>query len=92
VVYINKVLGLHLGGVRKPSRLAINRLWWMFRDEYQREITKDVKPEEFFKRKAKEIYGTEDLEVVGRRLIDELIKSLPLYSGEYPSVLMKYLK
>ena len=81
-----------MGGIRKPSRLAIKHLWLMFRDEYQREITKGVKPEEFFKKKAKEIYGIEDLDEVGRRLTDELIKSLPLYNGEYPILLLKYLK
>ncbi|MEM0051372.1 MAG: glycosyltransferase [Sulfolobales archaeon] len=91
VIYINKALGLHLGGIRKPSRLAIKHLWWSFRDEYQEEVVRGVSPEEFFRRKAKEVYGTEDLEEVGRKLINEMIKSLPLYSGEYPSVLMKYL-
>ena len=63
----------------------------MFRDEYQREIAKGISPEEFFRRKAKEVYGTEDLEEVGRKLINEMIKSLPPYDGEYPSALMKYL-
>jgi hypothetical protein len=91
VIHINKVLGLHLGGIRKPSRLAIKHLWWSFRDEYQEDVIRGVSPEEFFRRKAKEVYGTEDLEEVGRRLIDEMIKSLPPYDGEYPSVLMKYL-
>jgi len=91
VIYVNKALGLHLG-IRRPSRLAINRLWWMFRDEYQREVARGVNPEEFFKKKSKEIYGIEDLDEVGRRLTDELIKSLPLYNGEYPILLLKYLK
>ena len=92
VIRINKVLGLHLGGVRKPSRLAINRLWWMFRGEYQREVAEGVNPEEFFRRKAKEIYGTEDLNEVGKKIINEQIKSLPPYDGEYPTLLLKFLK
>jgi len=92
VLYIDKPLGLHLGGVRRPSRLAIKHLWWMFRDEYQKEISRGVNPEEFFKRKAKEAYGIEDLEEVGRRLISDIIKSLPTYDGEYSTLLLKFLK
>jgi glycosyltransferase involved in cell wall biosynthesis len=92
VLYIDRPLGLHLGGVRRPSRLAIKHLWWMFRDEYQKEISRGVNPEEFFKRKAKEAYGIEDLEEVGRRLISDIIKSLPTYDGEYPTLLLKFLK
>jgi len=92
VIYINKVLGLHLGGIRKPLRLAVKHLWWMFRDEYQREVTSGVNPEEFFRRKAKEVYSTDDLEEVGKKLINEMVKSLPLYNGEYPSLLLKYLR
>jgi len=64
----------------------------MFRDEYQKEITRGVNPEEFFKRKAKEAYGTEDLEEVGKRLISDMSKSLPTYDGEYPNILLKYLR
>lgn len=92
VNYINKVLGLHLGGIRKPSRLAMKHLWQSFRDEYQKEVAKGARPEEFFRRKAKEVYGTDDLEEVGRKLIDELVKSLPLYDGEYPNILLRLLK
>jgi len=92
MIIINKVLGLHLGGVRKPSRLAIKHLWWMFRDEYQREVAKGVNPEEFFRRKAIEVYGTEDLEGIGKKIIDNWIKSLPLYDGEYPTLLLKFLR
>jgi len=89
---VDKALGLHLTVRRRPSRLATSRLWQSFRDEYQKEINKGVRPEEFFRRKAKEVYGTDDLEEVGKKLIDELVKSLPLYDGEYPSLLLKYFK
>jgi len=64
----------------------------MFRDEYQREVARSVNPVGFLKKKAKEVYGTDDLEEVGKRLINEMIKSLPLYNGEYPRLLLKYLK
>jgi hypothetical protein len=70
----------------------MKHLWQSFRDEYQKEIAKGVRPEEFFRRKAKEVYGTEDLEEVGKKLIDELVKSLPLYDGEYPNILLRLLK
>jgi glycosyltransferase involved in cell wall biosynthesis len=90
-VFIDKTLGLHLG-IRKPSRLAMRHLWQSFRDEYQREVARGISPEEFFRRKAKEVYGTEDLEEIGKRLISDMIKSLPVYSGEYPSVLMRFLR
>jgi len=92
VVYINKALGLHLGGIRKPAKLAMKNLRWMFKEEFQNEISKGINPEEFFKKKASEVYGTEDLNEIGRKLINELVESLPIYDGDYPSLLLRYLR
>jgi len=92
VNYIKRSLGLHLAGVRKRlSRLAMKSLWNFNIDDIKELSRKGLNPEDIVKIKAKEVYGTEDLEEVGRRLINEMIKSLPPYDGEYPSVLMKYL-
>jgi hypothetical protein len=84
-------MGLHLTSVRKPIRVAFKHIWYLFRDEFQREAYTNKDLIELAKRKALELYGTNDLEEVGRRIISEQTSKLPEYKGEYPSILMKYV-
>jgi hypothetical protein len=88
---INKPMGLHLTSVRKPLRVAFKHIWYLFRDEFQRETYTNKDLIKLARRKALELYGTNDLEEVGRRIISEQISKLPEYKGEYPSILTKYV-
>jgi glycosyltransferase involved in cell wall biosynthesis len=90
-IYIDKVLGLHIQ-VKNPVRYAVKHLWYLYRSEYN-EISKRTKisQEEFAKTKALELYGTDDLEMIGRKLIEDFVKSLPRFNGDYPKILNKYL-
>jgi len=90
-LYIDKVLGIHLAYVRRPARLALKILWTRYREEFWKALEKELSYEDYAKIKAKEIYGTDDLEDLGRRLIMEMIKDLPEYKGSYPSILRKYI-
>jgi len=90
-IMIDRPMGLHLTGVRRPSKVAYKHLWYLYRDEFQRELKTGKDPVELVKKKALELYGTDDLEEVGRRIISEQVSKLPVYNGEYPSVLLKYL-
>jgi glycosyltransferase involved in cell wall biosynthesis len=88
---IDKPMGLHLTGVRKPAKVAYKHLWYLYRDEFQKLTRTGEDPIEIAKRKALELYGTDDLEEFGRRIISEQVSKLPVYTGEYPSILLKYL-
>ena len=93
-IYVNKVLGIHAGAVKKPARLAIKTLWWRYRPEFHDAARKGISYEEYASIKAKEIYGTGDLEEIGCRIIRDMIKKLPRYDvskyGELPSLVKKY--
>jgi DNA-directed RNA polymerase specialized sigma24 family protein len=91
-IYIDRVLGLHLGVRRRTQRLALKQLWWRFRKEFQEGAIKGLSYEEIAKRKAFELYGMDDLEEVGRRILEEQLATLPRYDGEYPSVLIPYIE
>ncbi len=94
-IIINKVLSLHLARVRNPTRIAIKTLWWRFRKEFNK-----VKSwEEFLelaKRKALEVFGTDDLEAIGKELIKKHVSRLRRYDknayGDYPPILKEYVK
>jgi len=90
-VMINRPMGLHLTGVRKPSRVAFKHLWYLYGDEFQEWARSGRDPLKLARKKALELYGTEDLEEVGRRIIEEHVSKLPEYRGEYPSILLKYV-
>ena len=87
VKYIEKPLGLHLCVRRRLSRHAM-KLLWSFNAEEVRELReKGMTYEEYVRIKARKIYGTDDLELIGRKLVEEMIAKLPPYRGELPSVL-----
>jgi glycosyltransferase involved in cell wall biosynthesis len=88
---IDKPMGLHLTGVRNPFKVAYKHLWYLYRDEFQKWSRAGGDPVELARKKALELYGIDDLEEVGRRIISEQISKLPVYTGEYPSILLKYL-
>ncbi len=94
--YIDKVLGVHLAMVKKPYRIAISSLWHRYRKEFQEAARKGVSFEEYAKVKAREVYGVEDLEEVGKMIIKEIIDRNPRYDpskyGELPSILYRYIK
>ena len=95
-VFINKPLSLHLRGVRNPKRIAFKSLWWRFRKEFNELAKQGINLEEYAKKKALEIYGTDDLEEVGKKIISDYVKKLPIYDkdiyGDYPPILKKYVK
>jgi glycosyltransferase involved in cell wall biosynthesis len=88
---IDKPMGLHLTSVRKPFKVAYKHLWYLYRDEFQKWSRAGGDPVELARKKALELYGTDNLEEVGRRIISEQVSKLPEYKGEYPSILLKYL-
>jgi glycosyltransferase involved in cell wall biosynthesis len=91
-IYIDRVLGLHLKARRNLRRLALKQLWWKFRKEFQEGAFRGLSYEEIAKRKALELNGTDDLEEVGRRILGKQVTTLPMYDGEYPSVLIPYIE
>jgi len=90
-IMINKPMGLHLTSVRKPFKVAFKHIWYLFRDEFQQEVKAGRDLVELARRKALKLYGTNNLEEVGRRIISEQVLKLPEYKGEYPSILLKYI-
>ncbi len=95
-IMIDKPISYHLRNVRNPKRLAIKNLWWMFKKEYDQLGKKGYDLEKFAKEKARKIYGTDNLEQVGLIMIKKMIKNLPRYDpkiyGEYPKLLLEYIK
>lgn len=93
-IHIKKPLGLHINA-RNPKRTAIKQLWHMFRERFEKagELGKDH--ETIAKEMAMSIYGTDDLEAVGVKIIKDAIKNLKPYEpeiyGDYPSVLKPHL-
>ncbi|MEM2203497.1 MAG: glycosyltransferase [Sulfolobales archaeon] len=93
VIHVDKILGVHLM-VRKPVRLAIKALWWHDKLGFYEAAKKGISYEEYASMKAKEIYGTEDLQEVGCRITREMVEKLPRYDeskyGELPSLVKRY--
>ena len=72
-------LGLHLTGVRRPEALALKRL---SRDVGFHSIASSQGVEVAMKavrRRARELYGTDDLREVGLRMIEEDVRSRPCF-------------
>lgn len=87
---VNKPLGLHLTGVRKPARIALKQLTYQYLHEFREAAKRGLSYEEMAKKLALKLFGTDDLDAVGKKIIEDWIKTLPLYNGEYPSVLKEY--
>ena len=78
VVNIDEPLGFHLSYVRSPKRLAMKIIWWRFKREADKFMRSGGSLEEFALIKARELYGVDDLEELGRMFIREMVKELPL--------------
>ena len=92
-ILINKPLGVHIY-VRTPKRIAIKYLTWK-KPWTQKLLNKGYSLEEIAKMKAKEMFGTEDLEEVGRILLKNTSKTkVKPYDeklfGPYPEILKHY--
>ncbi len=94
-VVINKPLSFHLAGVRNPARLALKAIWWRFRKEFNQVSSWDEFIE-LARRKAFEVFGTNDLEAVGRDLVKKQVSNLRKYDekcyGDYPPILKDYVR
>jgi len=95
-IYIDKPLSLHLRSVRNPVRLAFKHLWWRFREEFNKLAGRNIDLMEYARKKALEVYNTDDLEELGKRLIEKQVSTLKEYDtrvyGEYPKILLDYLR
>lgn len=94
-IMISKPLGYHIVDVRNPKRIAIKHLVW--KKPWLREyLAKGYSIEEVAKLKAREIYGTDDLEEIGRRIMRKEAEKLPVYDksvfGDYPEILKRYVR
>lgn len=86
-LFIKEPLGLHIQA-RSPRRTAIKHLWYVYREYFERTRRN---PEEIAKELALRRYGTQDLEAIGKKIIEDTVKKLLEYKGPYPSVLKRYL-
>lgn len=95
-LFVDKVLGVHLAGVRKPERIAIKHLWIMYKKEFTELAKMGADFRELAVKYAEKLYGTRDLRAVGIKLIDEMTKKLPHYReeihGPLPKVLKEYIE
>ena len=93
--YIREVLGVHLNLVRRPARLAVKRIWWMYRDTLTRLAEEGKGFEEAALETARRLYGVDTLEEAGRLMLEELAKNHPRYEprihGPLPEVLKEYI-
>jgi len=93
-IMINRPLGLHIF-VRSPKRIAIKYLTWKM-PLTQELLNKGYSLEEIAKIKAKEVFGTHDLEEVGRLILKTKSQTkLKPYDeelfGPYPEILKRYI-
>ncbi|PWV36383.1 MAG: hypothetical protein DJ555_07575 [Desulfurococcaceae archaeon] len=93
-IYIDRIMGVHLVTVKKPARVALRSLWYKYRSEFYEAARKGISYEEYASLKAKELYGTGDLEEVGCMIIRDMIEKLPRYDeskyGGLPSLVIKH--
>jgi len=94
-VYIPKPLGIHLAFVRRPDRLFIKYIWRRFRREADYYARKGLL-DEFVRAKARELYGEDNLQDAGKKLVEEITSTLPRYDevrfGKLPGVVIMRAK
>ncbi len=92
--FINRVLGVHLAGVRLPSRLFVKHVWKFYRKESDEYVRRGGTFEEFAKIIAKNKYNVDDINEAGKILLRKLIETLPPYDekkfGRLPQILIDY--
>jgi len=95
-IFIDKVLGVHLAGVRSPEKLAVKYLRAKHRRELLESLSKGDDVNEVLARIARQAYGVKSLRELGEKLIKDMLGKLPKYDeGTFrplPKVLIKYLK
>ncbi len=95
-VLIDKVLGVHLAGVRSPEKLALKHIRSHHRRELLKEWDRGVKIDEVLTRICRQVYGVDSLKELGERLLREMLNKLPRYDegmfGPLPRVLVEHLK
>lgn len=95
-VFIDKVLGVHLTGIRSPEKLAIKHIRLRHRKELLEALSKGINVDEALGRIAKQIYGVNSLRELGEKLLRETLEKLPRYNegvfGPLPKTLTEYLK
>ncbi len=93
--FINEILGVHLAGVRMPSRLFVKHVWKFYRKEADEYVRRGGTFEDFALMIAREKYGVNSLDEAGIILIRKLVKTLPPYDegkfGQLPSILLNYV-
>jgi len=85
VIFIREPLSIHLSYVRKPERLGFKHIWWRFREEFNALARRGASFEELMelaRRKAREVYGVEDLGELGARLIRDMVSRLEPFDEE----------
>ncbi|MEM4005647.1 MAG: glycosyltransferase [Desulfurococcaceae archaeon] len=95
-IYMDEVLGVHLTKVRSPAKLALKHLRLEHRKILLEYIKTGLDAEKALLKIARDVYGTENLEEIGTRLIKESVDRLPRYDeskyGPLPKVLLDYVK
>ena len=98
-VFINKPLSIHMRAVRRPDRYAFKAIWWRFREEFNKLGMSGATHEELWSlahRKAREVYGTDNLYELGIKLLRDTVSKLKPYDnnlyGPLPQILVEYLK
>lgn len=92
---IDDVLGVHLTRVRSPEKLALKHVRLEHRKLLLEYVGSGFSFEEAATRIARDIYGAKDLQQLGLRLIEQLVKEMPVYDeqkyGPLPRVLLEYV-
>ena len=95
-VFVDRVLGVHLTGVRSPEKLALKHIRLRHRREVLEYLSKGVSLDEALVKIAKQVYGVDDLRELGEKMLREMLERLPKYDeekfGPLPKVLIEYLK
>ncbi|MEM1732257.1 MAG: glycosyltransferase [Desulfurococcaceae archaeon] len=95
-IYMDEVLGVHLTKVRSPVKLALKHLRLEHRKTLLEYIKAGLDAEKALLKIAHDVYGTENLEEIGTRLIKGSVDRLPRYDeskyGPLPKVLLDYVK
>lgn len=94
-ILLDKVMGVHLTGVRSPEKLALKHIRIEHRKRLLEYMSKGMTAHEAAESIARELYDVNDLRELGYRLISEMVSRLPVYDeakyGPLPRILLDYL-
>lgn len=93
---LDEVLGVHLTRVRRPLVLAEKYIKIEQMDMLVKYVKEGFSAEEAIRKIAREVYGVEDLQELGLRLIRDMVGKLPRYEearhGPLPRALREYIE